>query len=324
MDKYEKKWHWVFSGKEFKFADVNFPFAIIRFVHKQSDQLPMHRHGFNELVFVLDGSATHQIHIPHVGSYECKISKGDIFIINPDEEHTFTFEEGERLDILNINFQSSFLDGTFIQGKNEVRVMDFVYLQPSLPLNVRFGNILKLTDNEMQSIITQVDNMMIELKEQNIGYIHVIGLYMALIFTLLSRKYNQAMTSGLVLKSNKEQSMSNIYRVMGFIEHHFTEEISKEELAQIGICSVRNLSRKFKECTGETVLEFMHRLRVDKSRRLLIETDMKITDIASLVGFNDISFFNKTFKKRMNITPREYREKHQLETTAKKKTVLFS
>jgi len=324
MDKNERNWHWIFKGKEFKFADENFPFAIIRFVHTGADHLPMHRHGFIELVFVLDGSATHQIQIPNVGSYECKISKGDVFIINPEEEHTFHFDEGERLDILNINFQSSFLDGTFIQGKNEVRVMDFVYLQPSLPLNVRFGNILKLSDNEMQSVITQVDNMMFELKEQNIGYIHVIGLYMALIFTLLSRKYIQAMDRGLVQNSNKVQSMSNIFRVMGFVEHHYTEEISKEELARIGICGVRNLSRKFKECTGETVLEYMHRLRVDKSRRLLIETDLKITDIAALVGFNDISFFNKTFKKRMNITPREYREKNQKEACNRKKTSLFA
>lgn len=323
MDKNERRWHWIFTGKEFKFADENFPFAIIRFVHDESELLPMHRHGFIELVFVLDGSATHHINIRNVGSYECKISKGDVFIINPEEEHTYSFDEGERLDILNINFQSSFLDGTFIQGKNEVRVMDFVYLQPSLPLNVRFGNILKLTEDEMHSIITQVDNMVLELKSKNIGYIHVIGLYMALIFTLLSRKYIQAMERGLVINSDKVQSMSNIFRVMGFVEHHFNEEIGKDELAKIGMCSVRNLTRKFKECTGETVLEYMHRIRIDKARRLLIETDFKITEIASMVGFNDISFFNKTFKKRLNLTPREYRERNQKENTKKKTTALF-
>lgn len=324
MDKNERRYHWVFTGKEFRFSDENFPFAVLRFVHDASDNLPMHRHGFIELVFVLDGSATHLIQIPNVGSYECRISKGDVFIINPEEEHTFRFEDGERLDILNINFQSSFLDGTFIQGKNEVRVMDFVYLQPSLPLNVRFGSILKLTDTEMQSIITQIDNVMVELKEHNIGYIHVIGLYMALIFTLLSRKYIQAMERGLVLHSTKVHSMSNIFRVMGFVEHHYMEEISKEELARIGMCSVRNLSRKFKECTGETVIEYMHRLRIDKSRRLLIETNMKITDIAALVGFNDISFFNKAFKRRMGTTPREYREKNQKESVTEKNTTRFA
>ena len=323
MEKIEKRWHWVFTGREFKFADDEFPFAIIRYVHDNTQDLPMHRHGFVELVFVLEGSAAHHIKVPNVGEYECRINKGDVFIINPEEEHTFSFQEGESLDILNINFQSSFLDGTLIQGKNEVRIMDFVYLQPSLPLHVRFGKILKLNDSEMKNIFNQVENIVVELRNKNIGYIHVIGIYMALILTLLSRKYVQAMERGLINKYEKPSSMSDVYRVIGFVEHHYTEDLCKDELARIGMCSVRNLSRKFKECTGETVLEYMHRLRIDRARRMLIETDMKITGIATAVGFNDISFFNKTFKKRMTLTPREYREKSLKENISKNYTNIF-
>ncbi|MHB8962540.1 MAG: helix-turn-helix domain-containing protein [Saccharofermentanales bacterium] len=322
MYKNERRWHWIFTGKEFRFADEKFPFAIVRFVHNQNENPPLHRHGFIELVFVLDGSAMHYIKVPGLDGYECRISKGDVFIINPEEEHNFSFDENEKLDILNINFQSSFIDGTLIQGRNEVRIMDFLYLQPALPLNVRFGNILKLSENEMQNIIAQVDNIVLELKEKDIGYMHMISLYMALIFTLLSRKYISAVDNGMVLEAGKDHSMSNIFRVMGYVEHHYSEDITKEELSRIGMCSVRNLSRKFKECTGETVIEYIHRLRIDKSRRLLIETDRKVTDIAVLVGFNDISFFNKTFKKRMNTTPREYREKNKRVLTARPKALL--
>ncbi len=311
MYKYEKRWHWIFTGREFRFADENFPFAIVRFVHNKKDNPPLHKHGFAELVVVLGGSAEHHIKVTGLEEYQCRISAGDVFIINPEEEHEYLFSEGEELDILNINFHSGFIDSTLIQGKSEVRIMDFLYLQPSLPLDIRFGNILKLTENEMQNIIAQVDSIVQELHEKTIGYMLMIRLYMALIFTLLSRKYISAVDKGLVNEALKDTSMSNMYRVIGYMEHHFSEDITKEELARIGMCSARNLSRKFKECTGETVFEYIHRLRVDKSRSLLIETDMKITEIAVLVGFNDISFFNKTFKKRMGITPREYRERNR-------------
>lgn len=313
MEKFQRRWHWVFTGREFKFADKEFPFAILQYVHDDTQELPMHKHEFVELVFVVEGSATHHITVPNVGEYECGISKGDVFIINPEEKHTFSFRENEKLEILNINFHSGFLDGTLIQGKSEVRIMDFVYLQPSLPLHVRFGKILKLNQSEMKNIFNQVDNMVVELRNKHIGYINVIGIYMALILTLLSRKYAQAMERGIIGKHEKQMSMSDIYRVIGFVEHHFTEDLCKEDLARIGMCSVRNLSRKFKECTGETVLEYIHRLRIDKARKMLLETDDKITEIATSVGFNDISFFNKTFKRRMNLTPREYREKSSKE-----------
>ncbi len=314
IERNERRWHWVFTGREFRFADEHFPFAIIRYVHDSTENLPMHRHGFIELVFVLDGSANHRIRIPGEGEYIGRISKGDIFIINPDEEHTFLFEEGERLEILNVNFQSSFLDGTFVLGNDEVRVMDFVYQQPNLPLSVRFGNILKLDEEEQGAITGQIAGLARELQEKRVGYRVMIGLVMAQVFALLSRKYVEAQESGKLLAGSKARAMSDIFRVMGFIEHHFVEEIGKAELARIGMCSVRQLSRKFKECTGETVLEYIHRLRIDKARRLLAETDMRITDVCSLVGFNDISFFNKTFRKQMDMTPREYRDRNHKRT----------
>ena len=308
LTKMQKMWHWVFTGKEFRFADAQFPFGVVRYVHDSTENLPMHRHGFIEMVFVLEGKAEHLIRLPKQDEFVCEISKGDVFIINPDEEHTFRIEPGMKLDILNVNFHSSFLDGTFVLGNDEVRVMDFVYQQPLLPLNVRFGKILKLDDDEQKHMVTQIDGICKEIKEKRIGYHVVIGLVMAQVFAMLSRKYVEAVESGLVLDKDGAGGMTNIFRVMGFIEHHYNEDVSKEELARIGICSVRQLSRKFKECTGETVVEYVHRLRIDRARRLLSETDMKITEIASVIGFNDISFFNRVFKQQLTMTPREYRE----------------
>lgn len=307
MENNLKKWHWIFNDMEFRFADDKFPFAIVRFVHDSNGNLPMHKHGFIEFVLVLDGCAKHKIHIPKVGEYECTIKKGDTFIINPEEEHTYFIEEGQSLDILNINFYSDFLDGTLIQGNREVKLMDFVYQQPLLPIHARFGNMLRLNEEEIFLTVSYVNNILRELKEKDMGYIQVISLHMTLIFTMLSRKYNSLVTENAGKFNDSLNGMSDIFRVIGYLEHHHSDDISKEQLAKIACSGVRNLSRKFKECTGETVFEYIHKLRISKAKKLLLETDMRIIEISSSVGFNDISFFNKVFKKEMGMTPREFR-----------------
>ena len=308
MEITQKRWHWIFDGQEYNFADDKFPFAIIKYVHRSNE--PMHKHGFIEFVLVLDGRAKHKIHMPNIGDFECVIEKGDCFIINPNEEHTYIIEKDQELSILNINFHSSFLDGKLIQGNKEVKLMDFVYQQPLLPIQARFGNMLRLSNEEIFTMMSYVNNILRELKEKDMGYIQMISLNMTIIFTLLGRKYNNIMSKNNVRFQDSLNGMSDIFRVIGYLEHHHSEDITKEQLAKIACSSVRNLSRKFKECTGETVYEYIHRLRLENAKKLLIETDDRIIDICTSSGFNDISFFNKVFKKALGMTPREYRLYH--------------
>jgi len=306
-----RRWHWIFDGQEFNFADDKFPFAVIKFVHKADEDLPMHKHGFIEFVLVLDGRAKHKIKVPNIGAFECIIEKGDCFIINPNEEHTYIIESGQELSILNINFNSLFLDGKLIQGDQEVKLMDFFYQQPLLPVEVRFGNILRLNEEEILFTMTQVNNILRELKEKELGYIQMIGMYMSIIFTMLGRKYNRLISKNTGKFHDALNGMSDIFRVIGYLEHHHCDNITKEQLAKIACSSVRNLSRKFKEVTGETVYEYIHRLRLEKAKKMLEETDERIIDICTSSGFNDVSFFNKTFKKAVGMTPREYRQLHK-------------
>ena len=76
-------------------------------------------------------------------------------------------------------------------------------------------------------------------------------------------------------------------------EHHF---------------SLQYISRKFKQETGITFREYLQKIRIEKSCVLLAGSDLRISEIASAVGYDDIKFFNSMFKKLVMMSPREYRK----------------
>ena len=70
MNKDERRWHWVYTGEEFQFAE-DIPFASVRYNHswKRPEELPMHRHKFTEIVLILRGYSSHIIHLYPTGTH---------------------------------------------------------------------------------------------------------------------------------------------------------------------------------------------------------------------------------------------------------------
>ncbi len=308
MNKDERRWHWVYTGEEFQFAE-DIPFASVRYNHswKRPEELPMHRHKFTESVLILRGHASHIIHLYPTGTHVSQVRRGDVLIINPHEEHTFELAQGEELELININFTSEFLDGFFKQGDAEVRILDFVYQQPMLPPDIRFSNKLRLGEEEIEEVVALVARINREMKAGRVGYRMMMGYIMAQILMIISRRYLESLDSEENEMTAEIKDFSYISRVKGYIEYHYAEDIKKEELARIGMCSERQLSRKFKQQMGMTVTAYINEVRLNHARELLLRTDEKITKIALKAGFNDISYFNRTFAAAVGMTPREYR-----------------
>lgn len=87
------------------------------------------------------------------------------------------------------------------------------------------------------------------------------------------------------------------------------KDLSLKMLSEKYFISNVYLCKKFKEFTGKTFVRYLTELRMDMAMDLLANTDYKIVDIARKIGFEDSSYFVKTFKKEKNITPTDYRKK---------------
>lgn len=98
-----------------------------------------------------------------------------------------------------------------------------------------------------------------------------------------------------------------IQKILDFLQENYADSLTLAQLSKRAGLSESYFSHSFKNCTGYTPFEYLNRLRIVKSCEMLIRTDKKITEIASLCGFNNISYFNRTFYKIMGVSPSGYR-----------------
>ena len=103
-----------------------------------------------------------------------------------------------------------------------------------------------------------------------------------------------------------------LYTVAGYIHAHFSENLSLEMLAEIHGISPSYLSHQFKYITGFSITDYIQMTRVRNIQALLINTDMPITEIPALCGFNSFSQFNRVFRKYLSASPSLYRKQHRI------------
>ncbi len=99
--------------------------------------------------------------------------------------------------------------------------------------------------------------------------------------------------------------------VANYIQHHMSELITVERIAEKLFLNRSYLSRKFKEETGEPLTDFILKEKTEGAKRLLRYSDKSLTAIGSYLGFSSASHFSGVFKTYVGSAPSEYRKKHQ-------------
>lgn len=100
-----------------------------------------------------------------------------------------------------------------------------------------------------------------------------------------------------------------IRRALDYISAHFRERISVRQVAQAAYVSPGYLSKLFRKEFNCTVIEFLNRVRIEEAKRLLSDPGYSISQVAAQVGFDDLSYFSKVFRKFTGLSPKEFRQK---------------
>lgn len=106
-------------------------------------------------------------------------------------------------------------------------------------------------------------------------------------------------------KAKRDAAMS--VQIDQYLEEHFTEELTLEELASWFGLSPAYCSRMIKEATGDNFSRLLSKKRIQKTKEMLKQTELHIYEIAELVGYGDVKYFNRVFKKETGVTPIQYR-----------------
>jgi transcriptional regulator GlxA family with amidase domain len=106
---------------------------------------------------------------------------------------------------------------------------------------------------------------------------------------------------------NKYHNDDTVKAVQEWIDEHYAEDFSLSWLADQYAMSPRTLIRRFKSATGESPLAYLQTVRIEVAKKFLEVSAQTIAEITQKVGYEDVSSFSKMFKRRVGLSPREYR-----------------
>lgn len=270
---------------------------IHTFVCPQDTSMP-HIHRFLELAYVIEGSAVHGMN-----GEEAVISRGDYIIIDLGDIHYYKALESGTLKIRNLLFLPEFVDRMLVNAKSFSEILNCYLVKcsngrtPSAVANRIFHD----GDGHIFEILEHLAH---EYEEKKLGYLETIRC--ALIELIIETVRKAAPEHR---KSDIGKAMTNSTEsICEYITENYMKNITLSDICTEKGYSVPYVSRKFKEENGMTFSRYLQQMRINEARRLLSESNKKIIDIAEIVGYSDIKFFNSLFKKYTGKTPREYRK----------------
>ncbi|AZN41829.1 helix-turn-helix domain-containing protein [Paenibacillus albus] len=281
------------------YMKVEFPFWITRTVQ---GSIAEHGHEFVELVYVVRGKG---MHVFQGSRYE--VHAGDVFIINPGETHAYETDKDEQMEIINCLFMPSFIPDALLTELEITGSMDYFYVHPFLDHDARFNHRLNLHGQDAVGVLTLLENMIREINNRSIGHTTLIRLQMIELLILLSRFYTmmpQQRQHPSPRQLDREMTAKRIY---GYLERNYEKKITLQSLSLLFNASIRQLNRLMQEEYNRSVFEALHEIRIERAKHLLLETEEKVIVVATMVGYEDQSFFNRLFMRHVGCSPKQYR-----------------
>ncbi|HHT57841.1 MAG TPA: helix-turn-helix transcriptional regulator [Herbinix luporum] len=250
-----------------------------------------HNHDYTELAYILSGKGKYL-----VDGIEYDVEAGDLVICNPGIMHTHIVTNTKEP---TIEFIAGFTDYHF---KNMTQNS----------LEIKDGTcILKTTAEIKQKIMMHCYAMIAEKESCNVGKYFMIKTHLMQMLLLVMRE--------IVDNEDYEQSTCNfdsynknhaVKKIINYLNENYNKKISLEQLAHNMYLSPVYISKIFKEETGESPINYLIKIRLEKAKDILLkDVNSSIKNIANQVGYEDAYHFSKLFKKYYGISPLHYRKK---------------
>ncbi len=248
-----------------------------------------HRHRALEIIIPIEG--WYKVYSQN----ECHtIEKGDIMIIPPFEMHKIEApKEGCRFIYL-------------IDLGDLTEMSGFTGIKPL------FTKLLHITHDTYPQICDELLRLLGHMRDEyfSSAEFYELSIFSDLyrLFVLIGRDHLKKTDAFAGLSQiTKKEYLHRFNSVLNYINEYYAEDLTLEMVAEHSGFSKFHFSRLFKKYTNTTFYDYLIYKRLQAAEQLLAEADLSITDIALRTGFSSISTFNRTFKRKKNCTPREYR-----------------
>ena len=236
-----------------------------------------HTHNHTELFFIVSGKGQFLIE-----DRVFPVDVNNLVIINPNVTHTEDSLNAQPLEYIVLG-------------------IDGIELATSENSN---GQFCILDHFESVEISSCLRNILREMEQKNTGYEDICQAYMEILIIRLMRSTSLAVPEEPQIISTNRQCAA----IRRYIDMHFKESLTLEQLAEESHMNKYYLSHAFKREYGVSPINYMISRRIEESKYLLAETDLSMSQIAQLLGFSSLSYFSQVFRRTQGFSPKEYRQ----------------
>ncbi len=256
----------------------------------QSLNVPYHHHPEIEIVLIVKGSGK-----VFVRSSLSQFQPGDLFIFGPNTPHTFASDEMHSADKQQIELVVIQLHPNF--EKHILVLPEFNHIE----------YIFKLSNAglKIQNIGETNFGMQINRLSSHQGFKRLMLLISFL--NEIQRKFKFSFIDRFAYDGSDHVTPERLQKIKKFLSQNFNKDISLEQVAAIANMNKVAFCRYFKEHTRRTFTQYLNEVRVDHASKLLIEGSLPVSTICYEVGYNNLPYFIKQFKKIRGVTPKQYR-----------------
>lgn len=270
-------------------------FPVQKYITRLAGDYPVvttHWHEEAELTLITKGDCLYQIDL-----VDYEVNEGDLVFIPPLMLHSIAQGKSEEIYSETYVFHINFLGG------NSTDICSTRYLTPMM--NQEYAMPCLITPAHpayasLRKIFNQIGSL---YDEALTGYeLALKSLFLQAVFLLL--QYSTRTTSG-----DTGTLSDKLKNVLDYIELHYAENISVSDLAKLCYFSDYHFMRFFKKHMNMTCVEYINNLRLEKAVELFEQGNTEILNVSLSVGFHNLSYFYRAFKKKYRMTPLSFIKK---------------
>lgn len=260
--------------------------------YKERFNYPIHRHDEYELNFVsgCDGA------VRVVGDSVMAIGDYDLVLVGGGIEHAW--EQGDcdsgRIHEITLQFSRNLFGDVFL-GKNQ--------MTPIREMLEKSSNGIAFS----QLCIMRVYHRIERLTTMESNFYRVMEL-LTILHELATTDNYKVLSNSSFANVPQQSDSRRVVKVQNYINKHYREDIRLSDLADLAGMTPTGFSRFFKLRTGRLVSDYIIDVRLGYATRALVDTTNTVSEICYDCGFNNVSYFNRIFKKKKGCAPKEFRE----------------
>lgn len=279
-------------------GDGMMPIALYPVIHESPGNiLPHHWHDEFEFIYLAEGQAEFSLDEETI-----PVRAGECIFVNSGRIHSGV-SKGARTYYLSVVCSPELLKSSFDSSRayfDGILSKDYSVLPHFQPGNPDHEEILA----DLKAVIR-------ELTEKETAYELALKARLFSLFSIVFRNHLYVAASATKENACRSKKYDSLKSILGYITRNYNRKITLSDIGRSVGLTPQYLCKLFREMTGYHITDYINRYRVEAAGMLLRDTGSSITDIALECGFENISYFNRIFKKQTGSTPSAFRQSIQ-------------